>query len=205
MDFPIDVDVHCTDGRFGKTTCVIIDPTTDDVTHVVVRSEHMPNPEYLVPIKFIAQTTPDRIELNCSQAKVVTFDEFVEQEFIRVDAPVDQYVPGGYALWPYVLPLDEKFVEFVHERVPNGETALHRGATVAAVDGPIGKVDELLIEPEDGHITHLVLREGHLWGKKDVVIPVSAIRKIKADTVFLKLGKKAIEAMPTIPIKRWWQ
>ncbi|MGD8856064.1 MAG: PRC-barrel domain-containing protein [Chloroflexota bacterium] len=204
MDIPINVDVHCTDGRFGQTTCVIIDPISQDVTHVVVQSRHIPNPQYLVPLEFIAGATPEAIELTCSQAKVLTFDEFVEHEFIRVDAPVDHYLPGGFALWPYVLPLDENFVELVHERIPNGETALHRGAKVATVDGPIGQVDELLVEPEDGHITHLVLRHGHLWGTKDVVIPVSAIRKIKADTVFLKLNKEAIEEMPTIPIKRWW-
>ena len=32
-------------------------------------------------------------------------------------------------------------------------------------------VDELLVDPENEHITHLVMREGHLWGQKDVVYP----------------------------------
>jgi sporulation protein YlmC with PRC-barrel domain len=204
MNIPINVDVECTDGRFGQTSSVIIDPTTNDVTHVVIKSKHIPHPQYLIPMEFIARTTPKQLDLACSQAKVVTFDEFVEHEFIRVDVSMDHYVPSSFALWPFVLPLDEEFVEIVHERIPRGETALHRGAEVEATDGLVGKVDELLVEREQGHITHLVLHQGHLWGKKDVVIPVSAIRKIQADTVYLKLDKQAVEAMPAIPIKRWW-
>ena len=34
-------------------------------------------------------------------------------------------------------------------------------------------------DPQTGHITHLILREGHLWGQRDVVIPVNAIERIE--------------------------
>jgi sporulation protein YlmC with PRC-barrel domain len=29
----------------------------------------------------------------------------------------------------------------------------------------VGRVGEILIDAETGEITHLVLREGHLWGQ----------------------------------------
>lgn len=205
MDIPIDVDVLCTDGQFGQTTCVIINPTTRDVTHVVVKSKHIPYPEYLVPLSLIAHTTPEAIDLNCSQAEMETLDKFAEHEFIHVDESAGHYSSDGYVLWPYVLPLDDRFVELIHEQIPNGATALHRGAEVAATDGPVGRVDEFMIEPQSGHITHLVLRHGHLWGKKDVVIPVSTVDEILEETVYLNVNKEDIEAMPTIPIKRWWR
>jgi hypothetical protein len=66
-------------------------------------------------------------------------------------------------------------------------------------------VDEFLVDPENDVITHLVLREGHLWGKKDVTIPVSEIKKIAEEAVYLKLDKKAIESLPTIPVNRKWK
>jgi sporulation protein YlmC with PRC-barrel domain len=66
----------------------------------------------------------------------------------------------------------------------------------------VGKVDEFLVDLSDGHITHLVLREGHLWGQKDVTIPVSEIQRIEEDTVYLKLDKHSIEKLPGIPVKR---
>lgn len=204
MDIPINVDVNCTDGKFGRSSCVIINPTTEDVTHVVVKSKHMPYQEFLVPIDYVARTSSKEIDLKCSQRRLEAFDKFVAHEFIHVDEPMDRYLAGRFALWPYVVPLDEEYVEFVHERIPSGETALHRGAKVAATDGPVGQVDEFLVEPQNGHITHMILHHGHLWGKKDVAIPLSAIDHIVADTVYIKLDQKAIEAMPTIPIKRWW-
>jgi hypothetical protein len=52
------------------------------------------------------------------------------------------------------------------------------------------------------HITHLVLREGHLWGQKDVIIPISAMGEHREDTVFLTLNKHQIEFLPTFPLHR---
>ena len=71
-----------------------------------------------------------------------------------------------------------------------------------ATDGRVGRVDVFLVDPESGHITHLRLREGHPWGEKQVCIPVSAIDHIKEKVVHLKIDKKTIEAMPSIPVKR---
>ena len=94
---------------------------------------------------------------------------------------------------------------FEHERIPTGEVVIRRGTHVKATDGDVGKVDEFLVDPENDVITHLILREGHLWGKKDVTIPVSEIDKIAEEAVYLKLDKKAIETLPTVPISRKWK
>jgi hypothetical protein len=67
----------------------------------------------------------------------------------------------------------------------------------------VGRVDEFLIDPENDHITHLVMREGHLWGQKDVTIPISEIDRIEGDSVYLKLSKDEVEALPAIPMHRW--
>ncbi|MFN2166188.1 MAG: PRC-barrel domain containing protein, partial [Anaerolineae bacterium] len=59
-----------------------------------------------------------------------------------------------------------------------------------------------LVDPSTGHITHLVLREGHLWGQRDVTIPVSQIDHFDDDSVSLALDKDSIEALPAIPVRR---
>jgi hypothetical protein len=46
--------------------------------------------------------------------------------------------------------------------------------------------------------------EGHLWGKKEVTIPVSAIDRIAEDTVYLKRDQKTVEALPSEPVRRSW-
>jgi len=77
---------------------------------------------------------------------------------------------------------------------------VHRGARVKATDGRVGRVDGFLVEPETGNITHLVLREGHLWDPKDVTIPVSEISYVKEDVIHLKLDKHSIVSLPAIPL-----
>jgi uncharacterized protein YifN (PemK superfamily) len=91
-----------------------------------------------------------------------------------------------------------------HLQIPAGELAVRRGTRVEATDGYVGHVDEFVVNPENGHITHLVMREGHLWGQKDVVIPLSAMGETREDTVFLKLDKHQIESLPTFPVRRRW-
>lgn len=81
---------------------------------------------------------------------------------------------------------------------------MNRGTRIEATDGYIGHIDEFVVNPEKGHITHLVMREGHLWGQKDVIIPLSAIGDIDVDTVFLNLDKQQIESLPSFPVHRLW-
>jgi sporulation protein YlmC with PRC-barrel domain len=203
MDIPIDVKVSCTDGTCGESTVVILDPTTEKVTHIVVKENQFPNDEHLVPVSMIKETTPDSIQIACSKEKLAKLDKFIEHEFIRTDIPYEGYPSFRYRLWPYVQPMGIGYIDIKSEHIPPGELAIHRGAHVQAVDGRVGKVDEFLINPINGHVSHIVLREGHLWNKKEVSIPVAQVDHYSDNTVFLKLDKSAIEALPEIPIKRW--
>lgn len=112
------------------------------------------------------------------------------------------YEPDEYVMFPCVTPAMPIALPLEHERIPPGELAVRRGAKVEASDGHVGRVTEFLVDPTDGHITHLVLREGHLWGSKDVTIPVSQIDRIEEDAVYVKLNKRGIEALPAVPVKR---
>jgi hypothetical protein len=92
--------------------------------------------------------------------------------------------------------------EVPSEQIPPDELAVRRGARVHATDGHIGKVDEFLVDPINCHVTHLVLREGHLWAQKEIAIPISEIKRMGEDEVHLKLIKKKVEQLPAIPIHR---
>lgn len=202
MDVPIDADVQCTDGVGGRSTYVVLNPITHRVTHVVVRQDSFPHLERLVPVGMVAETSPDQIHLTCSQQELHRLESFVETEFVPGAFPYSAYGPDEFRLWPYALPDDESFpVE--HERVPPGELAVRRGSHVRATDGDVGQVDEFLVDRETEHITHLVLREGHLWGQKDVLVPVSAIEKIDEERVYLTLSKAEMGSLSSIPVRRW--
>ncbi len=199
MDIPIDADVRCTDTLYGRSTCLIINPRTERVTHLVVEETQFPHSKRLVPIDQVGEATPHSIQLRCTSRDIEKMESFVETEF--VEAPMPDYMGGSYMAWPYVMP-EPMAMPIEHEQVPPGELAIRRGARVEAADGYVGCVDEFLVNPANGHITHLVLREGHLWSPKEVTIPVSQIDRIEEDTVYLRLDKHSVGALPAIPIRR---
>ena len=85
------------------------------------------------------------------------------------------------------------------EQVPQSEVAIHREARVEATDGDVGQVDEFLIDPQTKRISHLVLRKGHFWGKRDVTVPVDQIDRIETEVVYLKLDKAAVGQLTGVP------
>jgi sporulation protein YlmC with PRC-barrel domain len=208
MEIPLNVQVECTDGICGRSEYVLIYPLNNQVTHLVVKEDSSPNKEYIIPVDLVTKTIAETIQLRCSKAELKKMHPFMRTSFI--EEKISTMNPGyaGEMMASYYLPYVtfERTVEVAVEQqqIPLGELALSRGTRVEATDGFVGKVDEFVVNPENGHITHLVMREGHLWGKKDVIIPLSAMGNKHDDTVFLKLDKHQIEALPTFPLHRRW-
>ncbi len=210
MEIPLNAQVECTDGVCGRSVDVLINPVIDQVTHLVVKEDTSPNTEYIVPVDFVTETIADTIRLSCSKAELEKMDPFIKTKFIPEIVPArnldygGMYAMGSLYYWPYVTPERTVYEAEESQQVPPGELAVRRGTRVEATDGFVGKVDEFVINPKNGHITHLVMREGHLWGKKDVIIPLSAMGELREDTIFLKLDKHQIESLPTFPVNRRW-
>jgi hypothetical protein len=197
MDIPINAKVSCLDGPCGQSVLVILKPTTQEITHFVVSNQSIPETEYLVSIDHIAESTPDNIKLNCRIEELTQMPIFARSEFVPSD--LIGFAGSSYLMWPYYVPL-ATYITPEQEHIPAGELAIRRGAGVEASDGHAGRVDEFLINPTNDHISHLVMREGHLWGRKDVTIPVSQIDHFANNVVYLKLSKQEIEKLPSIPV-----
>jgi sporulation protein YlmC with PRC-barrel domain len=72
---------------------------------------------------------------------------------------------------------------------------------VHAADGQIGQVEGLVLNRRDGRVTHVLLQEGHLWGRKEVAIPVSAVTEV-ADGIRLGLTRHEVRDLPAVDIAR---
>lgn len=209
MDIPMSAEVHCTDGLCGRSTYVLVNPVKEEITHLVVKQSEAPHTERVVPIGAVKDTAADVILLRYTTEQFSKLDSFIEEEYIREEMPDPDSSPigfsggGNYVLWPYTTPKRTEMVRVETKRIPMGELAIRRGTAVEATDGPIGHVDEFMVDPSCEHVTHLIMREGHLWGKKDVSIPVDEIDRMENGTVYLKLSKREVEALPTIPTRRW--
>lgn len=87
----------------------------------------------------------------------------------------------------------------VSDRVPLGEVQIRRGDKVHASDGEIGSVQGLVIDSRDHHVTHVLLQEGHLWGRKQVAIPIGAVTSV-TDGIRAELTQQQVQDLPPVDL-----
>ncbi len=197
MDIPLNARVVCSDGEAGHITDILVNPDTKTVTHVVVRTSGIFGYDVVVAIADVIDTTPEQVRVRLSRHALEMLPPFQENDDIRpkLDTTAIEFLGDATLVWPYAETLVPP-----HENIPPGAVAVRRGDRVAARDGHIGHVDGFLADPRDNHITHLVLRKGHLWGTREVTIPVAQIERIEDGAIMLKLDKAQVGALPSVPI-----
>jgi uncharacterized protein YrrD len=200
VDLPINAKVYAGDTVCGHSVALVMNPTTDEVTHVAVKLNGIASRKVILPVESISQSSKDEIRFDLDCEELSSRREFVRTEF--VEAPMPQEVAGGALLyWPFVIP-EVKRIPIEVETIPVDELAIHPGVDVMSLDGKVGKVDEFLIDPVNDRISHIVMHEGHLFGKQDVLIPISSVSEIGEHFVRVELDKQQIEALPEIPVHR---
>ena len=72
------------------------------------------------------------------------------------------------------------------------------GYHLQATDGIIGHVCDFMMDDKSWAIHELVIKTGHRFSGKEVLIPVSKVARISFDesTVFVNLTREAIEQSP---------
>ena len=185
-EFAMGATASCVDGPGGKVSRVIIDPATETVTHLVIEPKHWLGVGRLVPLDLV-DTTGGGLSLRC------TVEEFGNLEPAE-EAELAEDVTGGLAL-NAPMGATSPVPVILQDVVPLGEAEVERGEPVHALDGEIGRVHGFLVDPNDHRVTHVLLEEGHLWGRKKVSIPVSAVTGVE-NGIQLSLTRKQVEDLP---------
>jgi hypothetical protein len=182
-EFTIGSEVACSDGVCGELTRVVVDPIAPAVTHLVVEPRHRLGLGRLVPVDLV-ESAAGEVRLRCTTSQFAALEDAEEARFL----------PGAIGNWGYAreqmlmqplfglgigIGMDAGPQPVIYGRVPAGEVEVERGEHVHAKDGPIGQVQGLVVDPNDHHVTHVLLDEGHLWGKKRVAIPITAVQYVK--------------------------
>jgi uncharacterized membrane protein len=83
-------------------------------------------------------------------------------------------------------------------RIPEGELGVQVGTKIESRDGEeVGHLAELVITPGTGEVTHFVLERDD----KHTSLPLTVIEHAGRDTISLKLDKKAVEQLPSVPAR----
>jgi sporulation protein YlmC with PRC-barrel domain len=211
--------VRCSDGDFGEVADVVIDPTTRRVTHLVVQPHDRDEDALLVPVERVraGEARDAGITLDFTVAETGRLEQIREAAYLRLgefpveDPDWDVGVQDLLAM-PYYQELGgfgevtvdyDPHVTIRYDRIPKGEVELRRASAVRSSDGHhLGHVDGFVVDEEE-HITHIVLERGHLWGKREIAIPIGAIAATETDSAVLNLTKDEVGAIRGVRVHRW--
>ena len=202
----------CSDGYRGEVRAVVIDPIAATVSHVVIEPEGRSGLARLVPLDRVdPNPDPDNgsgsgvasgpLRLRYTEAEFMTLDpaeETLAEFAVGQTVPV-QLLPTGWrgtgepvAEGGDILRIPERETIDV---VPSGEVEEHRGDHVHATDGDIGQLRGFRLDPSSGRVTHVLLGEGHLWGRKEVAIPFDKLTGFDHG-ISLSLTRRQVADLP---------
>jgi hypothetical protein len=207
-EFTMGASASCSDGPCGEVIRTILDPVARTVTHLVIQPGHRAEDGRLVPVGLV-EPGDGEIRLRCTLAE---FQGLEAAEEIDIAEGIDYaggYGPdavqgygdgnmgaGSYASGMGIgMGLGHHTPVVTSDNVPEGESEVVRHERVHAVDGEIGQLKGFAVDPADHRVTHVLLREGHLWGRREVAIPVSAVVSME-NGILLNLTKKQVEELP---------
>jgi sporulation protein YlmC with PRC-barrel domain len=203
--FTIGADASCTDGPCGTVIRVVVNPVQEVVTHLVVEPPHREGLGRLVPLDLVeVDAASGDVTLRCSLEEFEKLAHAEETEFLPGSGIYAGYPASSvFALPYYGLGVGNITPPIVTDTLPAGEVGIRRGQEVHATDGGIGRVQGLVIDRTTLHVTHILLQEGHLWGRKEVAIPISAVKGIEdalLEGIELTLTKQEIEDLPAVDV-----
>ena len=205
--FTIGAEASCTDGVCGEVTRVVINPIAETVTHLVIEPKHRVGLARLVPLDLVDDTAGE-VRLRCTIEEFEQLDPAEETQFVPGSSGYAAYGADQVVSWPYyglaTTPgIDPEVVNaspvVTYDAIPLGEVEVRRGDAVHATDGDIGRVQGLVIDPRSHHVTHVLLQEGHLWGRKEVSIPISSVTRVD-DGIWLSITKQDVADLPPVDI-----
>ena len=206
--FVIGARASCSDGPCGEVSRVVVNPVARSVTHLVVEPEGRLGLGRLVPLDLV-DATAEEVRLRCTLKEFEGLESAEDSQFVPGTQGYGAFGPEQVVSWPYYglggmgVSGDELAgvsQMVTYDTVPLGEVEVHRGDPVHATDGNIGRVQGLVIDSRNRHVSHVLLQEGHLWGRKEVAIPISAVTGIDEDGMKLSLTKRQVQDLPSVDI-----
>jgi hypothetical protein len=208
-EFTLGARASCSDGPCGEVIRIILDPAAKTVTHLAIEPRHHAEDGRLVPVGLV-EPGAGEIRLRCSLAEFGGLDPAEDIEMVEGLDYAGGYGPDAVLGYGDVgsmgagasasglgigAGLGHGRPTVIRDNVPEGESEVARHEHVHAVDGEIGRVKGFAVDPADHSVTHVLLGEGHLWGRREIAIPVSAVASLD-DGIRLNITKKQVAELP---------
>lgn len=199
----------------GRINRFVLDPATNEVTHIVVQKGWLLTEDKVVPFEMVASSTEGKLVLSEELKDVDQLPPFEETHYVpaneernRREEPREGvtgenvpvyywYPPHGYMGFPayglgqYAWPRVE-----TQQNIPGNTVPLKEGTNVLSSDDEhVGNVERLFVEPDSSTATHFLISQGLLF-KNHKLVPVNWIRSVSEDNVQLGVSSQLLEILP---------
>ncbi len=194
-------EVYATDGLAGRVAGVVVSPRERRVVALVV--ELADGRPVAVPAESVQDATEDAVQVQASTSDLERLPTWQAE----AHAPAALSWPGWRWLregraW-LALPASLRRLEGLrreltgpaHGRPAEPFVTIRRGQRVLASDGPIGRVDMVLVDAATGRVKHLVVRRGLLFSR-DVAVPADWVGTVEDGVVVLEASREAVAHLP---------
>lgn len=211
MRLDLECQVDCADDAFGELADVVIDPGTRCLTHLVVRPRERHDLARLVPIgrAHVGARSNGGVTLDLTVGELNEIEPLHDSAYVRLgerlvdpgwDVGIQEIsqMPLSGSLGVNALGAGMEPVGFdAHgtlsfDRIPKGMVEVRRASEVTSADGHhVGHVVGFVLDERE-RIAELIVEHGHLWGKREIAIPVASIDRIESDEVVLAVPNDGI-------------
>jgi uncharacterized protein YrrD len=196
----------------GRINRFVLDPATNEVTHIVVQKGWLLPEDKVVPIGMISTATEERVVLNQKIEDLDQLSDFEETHYIELNEPditpagsstyryspaYYWYPPSGYIGYPGFGPGYYGWppIETVRN-IPADTVPLKEGANVMSSDGKhVGDIERLFVDRDSNRATHFLIAEGLLF-KERKLIPAHWVSSVEEDKVYLAVPSTLLERLP---------
>ena len=201
----------------GRVNRFVLDPGTNEVTHIVIQKGWLLPEDKVVPFEMVSPGENDRLVLSEEVGDFDNLPAFEETYFVRAtDDDLTTRAPGSDPAYRYApayywypthanlgLPGPGMGVGYypwgpveTRRNIPEDTVPIKEGTDVISSDGEhVGDVERLIIEPKSNQTTHFVISQGMLF-KDRKLVPRYWVGSVEEDKVYLVVPARLLERLP---------
>jgi len=218
MKFKKGTHVFTADSKSaGVVDRVVLNPTTGEVTDIIVREGYIFTEDKVISIDLIETAENDRVTLNKPAAELQDLPPFEEPYYVPANdldwhgSPdlgisfadsLYLYPPVGTSLGVYgYTPMGNTSTEpyaldQVQRNTPEGTFAVKEGTRVYSSDGNyVGDIDDVFVDEKTDRVTHFVITKGVLF-REHKLIPLSWTLTNSEEEIVLTVPTEVVQGLP---------
>ncbi|HEX2623275.1 MAG TPA: PRC-barrel domain-containing protein [Phototrophicaceae bacterium] len=225
MQFKDGTHVYSADNHdIGSIQRVVVDPSSNEVTHVVVRQGLLFTEDKVIPLDLFVTATPDKATVSRNADQLDELPNFEETHYLPLEKVTREptpegntvqrlvwYPPVGMDMYQYPMfygptnypeaaatasAAGTPYVERTQKNIPDNTVTIKEGGQVITSDNQhVGNIERVILNSDGKNATHFVIAKG-LFLRNHKLVPMNWVNAIHDDHIHLKVNADTIEALP---------